>query len=282
MKMAGSNTDTEGNGGHRSPEGWNRREAMIEGFAAPAAERMLSLCGIERGLRALDIAAGTGLPSLLIADRVGKEGAVLATDMSGEMLDVLKKKAEAAGLENVETKIMDGQNLDVPEASFDAIVCQFGLMLFPDADRSLRSMFNALRPAGRAGIIVFTTPDKNPHMSIPASITRKHLGLPAPEPGRPGHFSFGETGLLESKMKDAGFVNVTVEVVTTELVANSAAEFANGMRDAGAGPTPMLAKADDATKEAVWNEIAASLKKFEKSDRCIFSGELLVAVGRRP
>ena len=147
--MAGSNTDTEGNGGHRSPEGWNRLEAMIAGFAAPATERMLDLCGVDQGLKVLDVAAGTGLPSLQIAELVGEKGSVLATDMSGEMLGILKKKAEAAGLSNVETRIMDGQDLDVPDGSFDAIVSQFGLMLFPDPDQSLKSMFNAVRPVRR-------------------------------------------------------------------------------------------------------------------------------------
>ena len=44
----------------------------------------------------------------------------------------------------------------------------------------------------------------------------------------------------------------------------------------------MLAKADDTTKEAVWTEIAASLRKFEDGENCIFPGELLVAVGMRP
>lgn len=279
--MAGSNTDV-GNGGHRLPEGWIRLEVMIEGFMAPAVDRMLELCGIEQGLSVLDVAAGTGLPSLQIARRVGKEGSVLATDMSGKMLDMLKKKADAAGLENVETRVMDGQNLEVPAASFDAIVCQLGLMLFPDPDQSLRNMFKALRRGGRAGVIVFTTPDRNPFMSIPASITRKQLNLPPPEPGRPGHFSLGDFGLLESKLKDAGFVDVTVETVTSELTANSATEFAETMREAGGGPTPMLAKEDDATKDIVWNEIAASLNKFERADRCIFPAELLVAVGTRP
>ncbi len=272
-------TNTEG---QRSAEGWNRFEAMIAGFVAPATERLLDLCAVNRGLRVLDVAAGSGLPSLQIAGRVGEEGYVLATDMSEGMLDILKTKADSAGYSNVETRIMDGDNLDVPEGSFDAVVCQFGLMLFPNPDQSLTSMFKALRPGGRAGVIVFTTPDKNPHLSIPASITRKQLDLPPPEPGRPGHFSLGKPGLLESKMKSAGFIDVTVETVPTKLRANSAADFANGMRDAGGGPSSMLAKADDTTKEAVWNEIATTLRKFEGAESCIFPGELLVAVGMCP
>ncbi len=272
-------TNTEG---QRSAEGWNRFEAMIAGFVAPATERLLDLCAIDRGLRVLDVAAGSGLPSLQIAGRVGEEGNVLATDLAKGMLDILEVKADSAGYSNVETRIMDGDNLDVPEGSFDAVVCQFGLMLFPNPDQSLTSMLKALRPGGRAGVVVFTTPDKTPHLSIPASITRKQLDLPPPEPGRPGHFSLGKPGLLESKMKSAGFIDVTVETVPTELRANSAADFANGLRDAGGGPTPMLAKADDTAKEAVWTEIATTLRKFEDGESCICPGELLVAVGMRP
>ena len=280
--MKSSNADAEGNEGHRSAEGWNRFEALMQGFAAPATECLLDMCAMGRGLRVLDVAAGTGLPSLQIAERVGHEGSVLATDMSDEMLDVLKTKADAAGFDNVETKVLDGENLDVPAGSFDVVVCQLGLYLFPDPDKSLESMYEALRPGGRAGIIVLTTPDKTPHLSIPASITRKRLNLPPPEPGRPGHFSLGESGLLESKMTRAGFIDVAVKTVATELRAETAAEFANRLRDAGGGPSPMLAKADDATKETVWSEIAVSLSEFDQDDGCSFPGELLVAVGTRP
>ncbi len=280
--MAGSNAATEKNEGHRSAQGWIRLEAMIQGFVAPATDRMLELCAIDRGLHVLDVAAGTGSPSLEIAERVGTEGSVLATDASGEMLDILKNKADAAGRDNIEIRIMDGESLDVPERSFDAVVCQFGLMLFPNPDQSLKGMFKALRSGGRAGVIVFTTPEKTPHMSIPASITRKRLDLPPLEPGRPGHFSLGEPGLLDSKMRGAGFVEVAVEALTAELRVKSAAEFVTCLRDAGGGPTPMLAKADDATKGAIWSEIAEALSKLEDDDGCVFPGEFLVAVGMRP
>lgn len=280
--MTGSDADAEGNMGYRSAEGWNRFEAMVAGLAAPAVERLFDLCAIGRGLRVLDVAAGSGLPSLRIAEHVGRNGFVLATDTSAAMLDILKAKAGAAGYVNVETKVMDGENLLVPEGTFDVVVCQFGVMLFPDPDRSLRSMLKAVHPGGRAGVIVFSKPESNPLLSISAAIARKQLGLPPPEPGRPGHFSLAEPGLLEAKMADAGFAGVVVEVVATEMRANSAAEFVDSFRAAGGGPGPILAKADDATKDSVWAEILESFREFETGDGCVFPAELLVGIGRRP
>ena len=82
-------------------------------------------------------------------------------------------------------------------------------------------------------------------------------------------------------MSEAGFVDVTSEAVQSQLRAPSAQEFASAIRDAGGGPSPMLAGADEATKEAVWVDIALSLREFETDGDCVFPGELLVAAGRR-
>ncbi len=60
-----------GNEGHRSAEGWNRGQAMLQGFMAPAIARMLDICGLEEGWRVLDVAAGTGIQTFEIAKSIG-------------------------------------------------------------------------------------------------------------------------------------------------------------------------------------------------------------------
>jgi ubiquinone/menaquinone biosynthesis C-methylase UbiE len=280
--MSDANAASSGQVGHRSAEGWNRFEAILSGFFAPATNRMLDLCAIQSGMRVLDVAAGSGLPSLQVAERVESDGYVLATDTSREMLEILGNKASTAGITNIETSLMNGEALDVPEGSFDAVTCQFGLMLFADLDAALKGMLRALRPSGRVGIIVFTTPDKSPHLGIPAAITRKWLALPSPEAGRPGHFSLGQTGLLEEKMATAGFSDISVEKVASQLHAASAKEFVSLLKGAGAGPTPMLAGADEVTKEAIWAEITEALTSYEDGTGLNIPAEFLIAAGTRP
>jgi hypothetical protein len=83
-------------------------------------------------------------------------------------------------------------------------------------------------------------------------------------------------------MKSAGFADVIAETVTTEMRPNSVADFVSFLRDSGGGPSPMLAKADDTTKEAVWAAIVEALSPFEEDDECVFPGDILVAVATRP
>src|SRR4051794_15225298 len=86
--------------------GWLRGAAARGRALGPVNELMLDLAGVMPGHRVLDLGAGTGDQTLLAAQRVGPGGAVLATDISASMLDLAREAARAAGLLNVETRVM--------------------------------------------------------------------------------------------------------------------------------------------------------------------------------
>ena len=98
----------------------------------PANKLMLDLANLRSGHRVLDVAAGTGDQTLMAARRVGPGGYVLATDISASMLQLAAEAAQGAGLTNVETRVMDAENLDLEPDSFDAVICRMGLMLMPN------------------------------------------------------------------------------------------------------------------------------------------------------
>jgi ubiquinone/menaquinone biosynthesis C-methylase UbiE len=79
---------------------------------------------------------------------------------------------------------MDGEAIDVPEGSFDAVISRVGLIYFPDQQRALAGMKRALRPGGRLGAIVYGPAEKNQFFSIPVSIIRRRASLPPPAPIR--------------------------------------------------------------------------------------------------
>src|SRR5881227_4112325 len=112
---------------------------------------MLDLAGVSPGSRVLDIAAGAGGQTLAAARRAGPTGQVLATDISPAILEYAAESAREAGLDNVGTREVDGENLSagVDEAGFDAVISRVGLIYFPDQQAALAGMRRALRPGGR-------------------------------------------------------------------------------------------------------------------------------------
>ena len=89
---------------------------------------------IGPGSRVLDVAGGSGEPALSAAARVGATGYVLSTDISANLVCLATENAQARGLDaaRFEARVMDGERLGLPDASFDAALSRLGLIYFPD------------------------------------------------------------------------------------------------------------------------------------------------------
>src|SRR3954464_7972693 len=149
-------------------------------------QTMLDMAGVTDGVRVLDIAAGAGGQTIAAARRVGPSGTVLAVHISPAILEYAQAEASTAGLSNVTTRVMDGEDLGVERASFDAVISRLGLMYFPDQQKALGEVRRSLRVGGRVAAIVYSAPERNPFNAIPMSIIRRRAALPPPLPGQPG------------------------------------------------------------------------------------------------
>lgn len=131
---------------------WNRRRytlwAPLYDFVARFGRqrrRSLALLDLRPGERALIVGAGTGADLPLIPSGVS----VLATDLTPAMLDRARPRARPG----VELRVMDGQALDLPDASFDAVILHLIVAVIPDPVACLREAARVLRPGGR--VVVF-------------------------------------------------------------------------------------------------------------------------------
>jgi ubiquinone/menaquinone biosynthesis C-methylase UbiE len=253
---------------------WHRWDPVFDRWLGEATDLMLDRAGVRAGSRVLDIAAGSGGQSLAAARRGAH---VLATDISSNILGEAEAAAQAAGLE-LETRVVDGEELDVEPASFDAAISRLGLMYLPDKQRGLTRAAAALRSGGRYGAIVFSEPDRNAFFVVPISIIRRHGGLSEPAPGGPGPFSAANLGEL---LEESGFTAVEVHRVVAPLRLASSAEYTQLARESFGALHAMLAGLSERRQDAAWVEVEEALRAFDGPDGFVGPCELLVGVGVR-
>jgi len=260
-------------------EPWHRWGPTLEEWLGQATEVMLEMAEVGPGARVLDVAAGAGGQTIAAAKRVGSTGYVLATDISSNILEFAFAAAQEEGLSNVETRVMDGEELEeeLEEESFDAVICRVGLIYFPDQQGALTGMLRALKPGGKIAAVVYSTPEKNEFFSIPVSIIRRRARLPPPLPGQPGPFSLGGDGFLEEAYRRAGFREVRTQLVPSPLRLSSAAECVRFERESFGALHQMLSGLPESERGAVWEEIEEELRQFEGADG--FEGPCEMVVG---
>ncbi len=259
---------------------WHRWGPRLEAWLGEATEVMLEMAGVGPGSRVLDVAAGAGGQTLVAARRVGPDGYVLATDISPNILEFAAESARQAGLTNVETRVMDGEDLEeLEEGSFDAVISRVGLIYFPDQQKALGGMRRALKPGGKIAAIVYSTPESNKFFSIPVSIIRRRAQLPPPLPGQPGPFSLGAPGTLEEVFESAGLMDVRSQILSASLRLPSAAECVRFERESFGALHQMLSGLPESERGAVWEEIEEELRQFEGPDGFEGPCEMIVGTG---
>ena len=260
---------------------WRRWNPTLDRWYGEATRQMLDLARIEPGQRVLDIAAGAGEPAVSAAERVGPRGYVLATDISEGIVEHARQVAREHGLEQIETRAMDGEKLDVPDASFDAVLCRLGLMYMPHPVTALREWRRALRAGGRVAVVVFSTPERNSWGALPASIIRRRAQLPPPVPGQPGPFSLGGPGVLEGVFRQAGFAHPEVRAVPAPHGTTSAAEYVRVAREAFGAFNAMMGRLSAQERESAWSEVETAMRSFESPGGFEVPGECLVGAATK-
>ena len=159
------------------------------------------LCEAARvgpGQRVLDVACGTGALTTAVAERVAPGGAAIGLDANPQMLAVARRKH--AGIEWREGR---AEALPFPDASFDAVVSQFGLMFFDDRIKSLREMQRVLRPGGSMVVAVCDALENSPGYAALAALLDRLFGTAVGDAFR-SPFVLGDEGQLLALCTAAG------------------------------------------------------------------------------
>lgn len=264
-------------------EAWNDWSPTLQRWLEPATEAMLQMARIAPGDRVLDVAGGSGEPALTVVTRVSPGGYVLSTDITTNLVRLAGENARMRGLnaDQFEARVMDGEHLDLTDASFDAVLSRLGLIYFPDRPRSLAEIHRVLKPGGRVALASFTTPAANPFFTIPITIIRRRAHLPAPPPGSPGPFSMGSREVMEGALRQAGFLEIETRVVAAPLRFASADECLRFEQESFGALQQMLTGVSEEERTAIWEEIHQELRRFEGKAGFESPSELLIGAGMR-
>ncbi len=123
-------------------------------YYAYAGQRMVEYIGITEGATVLDVAAGRGANLFPAALKAGPQGKVTGIDLAKGMVRETAAEVERRGLHNAIILQMDAEHLTFPDASFDCVLCNFAIFLFPHLEQALSEFFRVLRPGGKLGITV--------------------------------------------------------------------------------------------------------------------------------
>jgi SAM-dependent methyltransferase len=167
------------------------------------ASRILDAVSVEVGNRVLDVACGTGVVAREALARVGPEGAVAGVDPDAGMLAVAERLAP-------HVEWCEGVAASLPHASesFDVVVCQFGMMFFPDRLAALREFGRVLVPRGRVGVAVWDSLERSPAYPIEVALIEEIAGRSAADALR-APFVLGDLAALSSLVESAGLKDVT-------------------------------------------------------------------------
>jgi ubiquinone/menaquinone biosynthesis C-methylase UbiE len=235
---------------------------------------LLDAARVSEGNRVLDVATGTGEAARLALQRVGISGLVVGVDISPEMLQSATARLSSRRFLPV---LSDAQMLVFPDASFDAVVCQLGLMFLPDPARGLAEFRRVLRTGCCAAVCVVSTPDRAPMWGILAEA----LGRRLPEQRTELHKSFAlaDVAQLEGLFLAAGFRDVRATRATHEGTLESFDEYWAPI-ETGPGQLPQAYRAlPELSRRAVREEVQTRLSRFELDGRLKLSAEMLIGVG---
>lgn len=266
----------------QNPESWNKTsrdyDKNILGLMEPFIEEIVQRVEPSSNHKVLDVAAGSGAVTMALASKVDS---VKATDFASSMLEILKEKAKAEGLGNVETQVMDGQDLKLEDETFDRVCSNFGIIFFPDRVKGFAEMKRVLKPGGKAIVTGWCGPDKFEAFGLFMGSVKKALPEMPPPPAPPPIFSLADSNLFEKEMKEAGFSDVKLETVSHKFEMESGEAFWELFRSSAPPAVALLKKVGPEATAKIRGVVLDAIKERFGSGPVVLMNAAHIAVGVR-
>lgn len=254
----------------------NYQRYFVPAIATPVSADLLRTANLQPGERVLDVACGTGVVTRLAAEQVGPAGSVTAVDIAPDMIEVAKSVPCPPG-SPIEWQVGDATSLQLPDNSFDVVLCQMGLMFVPDRVAALVEMRRVLSAGGR---LVVNTPGRiQPTFELMEQAIVDHI---SPELGGfvRAVFSIHDPQALATLFREAGLEDVGSAESTVRLHLPPPAEFLwqyINLTPMG----PFVAQAPEEAQLAMERQVVDSWQPYLAGGATLVEQPMVTATGRK-
>jgi SAM-dependent methyltransferase len=245
------------------------------------AERLIEAADVSASDAVLDIGCGTGRTTRDVA-RLAPRGSALGVDLSAAMLDYAREQSRADGLTNVAFVQADVQTNAFDENAFDVAISSFGAMFFDDPISAFTNIGRALRPGGRAALVVWRELARNEWLTELRAAVAVGRQLPEPPPGAPSLFGLADPDRTRELLVASGFESVDLDPIDEPVELGAPAEDAYAfVRTLGIieGLTRDL---DDTTRARALEQLRTAVSSHATTDGVLFGGSAWLITARRP
>jgi ubiquinone/menaquinone biosynthesis C-methylase UbiE len=223
----------------------------------PYAEDLAARLNVDAHSSVLELACGTGILTRMLRDHLPATTRLVATDLNEPMIRNAAQKFNQG--EAVEWQEADASSLPFDDESFDAVVCQFGIMFLPDKTRGAREAHRVLKPGGVFLFNVWDSMEHN-HLGRIAHETIASFFEKDPPAFYQVPFGYHDQAEIKRVLEDAGFRNVRLDVVAKVGGASRPEDAAQGLVH-GNPVAVAITERDPSLLPIITNAVAGALKK---------------------
>lgn len=221
---------------------------LFEPYAIDLKERLKN----DQCKTVLEIACGTGRVTRHLVEILSENGRIIATDINIDMLAVAKTKVVD---KRVEWQVADALELPFDDNTFDHVICQFGVMFFPDKLKAFKEAYRVLTKKGKFIFSTWGPLSDNRRAGLAREVMDEFLKDETSDFFQKGPHSFYDNNLIRGLLSDAGFKDVSVEQVKKVAEYKTKDDYLNGFLD-GTPLSAFLQKKDASVKEAIKQKLS--------------------------